>query len=373
MKVRMMQKELSDAISALQSITDRKSTMPILANILFDAKEEGVFLTATDLEVGTRVKLSAQVFEEGKLAVPSRHTADIVRELSSDLPVDLESLPNHWLYIKSGTSQFRLAGLDASEFPSLPERETTTHLLCSGKVLAHTISKVAFAMSKDETRYHLNGVYFDGQANGHLRLVATDGHRLSCSEVSVSFPADYRAIVPRKGVAELQKFCERAPSDSLEIYLGKKNLDITSNGERLIIRLIEGEFPKYEQVIPKETETDPFKEIAIKKSTLASALRRVCILANERSFGIRVSFSTGNMEISTQGSEKGEGKEELECGYRGEFFQVGFNARYFLDVLGVIEGDTVILKLKGALSPCLVGSPAEADQGWQAVLMPMRI
>ena len=373
MKLRGNQKEFLEAIGAIQSITDRKSTMPILANIRMQAKGDRAYLTATDLEVGTLVSFPAQVFEEGELAIPSRQIYDIVRELTPSIPIELEALANNWLYIKSGNSQFRIACLDAREFPALPERERQVAFSSSGSTWVSVIGKVAFAMSKDETRYHLNGVYVDGRPDGFFRLVATDGHRLATIEQECPFPETYSAILPRKGVTELAKFAERAGEAPIEAYLGRKNLDIVSHGERLVIRLIEGDFPKYEQVIPKDTAEDPFKVIDVRRESLVSALRRVCILANERSFGIRVSFSTGNLELSTQGSDRGEGKEEMECTYRGEFFQIGFNARYFLDILNVMKSEIVTLKLRGPLHPCLIQSNDPSEAGWQAVLMPMRI
>lgn len=367
MKVKANQSELLEALGALLTLTEKKTTMPILSNILVKVAGNTAVLTATDLEVGADIELPVQVLEDGDMAVPARNLHDIVREAPQNAPIELESLPNRSLYIKAGHAQFRLSCPDPREFPSLTGREGDKRFTVSGEFLAKMLAKVAFAMSRDETRYHLNGVYFDGRKEGILRLVATDGHRLAYMEGKVAFPEDYRAIVPRKGCAELQKFCERADKDTVDVYLGKRYIHAESADRRLMIRLIDGDFPKYEQVIPKDND----REIQVSKVLLASALRRVCILANERSFGIRVSFSTGHIEISTQSSEKGEGKEELECAYRGEFFQMGFNARYFLDVLSVMEGETVVLKMKGNLSPCLLSS--EEDVGWQAVLMPMRI
>lgn len=366
MKVKLNQHEFSEAITVLQSIAERKTTMPILSNILLTAKRDFVALTATDLEVGTMIQIPAQVIAEGQIAVPARNIADIAREVRSE-SVLLEALENNWLYIEAGRSQFRLACPDSREFPSLPARESETRFSCSGELVARMLPKVSFAMSRDETRYHLNGVYLDGQSDGILRWVATDGHRLACLEEMLGFPVAYHAIIPRKGASELEKFCARAPGEEVIFFLGEKNLDVQSAGRRLVIRLIDGEFPKYDQVIPKDSD----KSMELKREDLIGALRRVCILANERSRGVRLSFSTGHLEINTQNSERGEGKEELECDYRGEFFQVGFNAHYFLDILTAMEGEIVQIKTQGNLGPCLLGSTE--DKGWQAVLMPMRI
>lgn len=366
MRVRINQKELVEAMSGFLSITERKTTMRILSTVLIEAKKDQLVLTATDLEIGSTLTLQAQVFEEGALAVPARDMAEIAREAGE--AIDLETLENHWLYIQSGKSQFRLACLDPKEFPSLPLRESEVYVETEAHVLSDLMSKVSFAMSKDETRYNLNSVFLDGFNEGLIRFVATDGHRLASVEAHLPFPETYHALLPRKGVTEFIRFSERLnASEKVRVYLGKKNLDVVAPSMRLIVRLVDGEFPKYEQIIPKETD----KSIRVRRDLLLGALRRVCIVANERSYGVRLSVSPGMIELSAQNTDKSEGKEELDCDYRGEFFHVGFNARYFIDILNTMDGDVVTMSMKAPLAPCLFTS--EDDPGFQAILMPMRI
>ncbi len=367
MKFKAEQKALLEAVANLQSLTERKTTKPVLSCLLIEAKSEKISLTATDLEIGAEIEIPAVVETQGQLAVPSKSLHDILRELSSSRTVEFEGLENFWLYLEAGKSKFRLASLNAEDFPLLPKREGKGPFFIKASTWVRMLEKVSFAMSRDETRFNLNGVYLHGQKDsGLLKAVATDGHRLAYFEEGLQFPFDYSGIVPRKGVSEIARFCERVGEGPVEVYLGERTLDLLSPGYRLFIRLVKGEFPHYEQVIPKEHD----KQATVEKNALEGALRRVVLLANERSFGVKFAFSTGNLELSTQSAEKGEGKEELSSDYRGEFFQIGFNARYFLDVLQVMEGDRVDLHLKDPLYPCLLTSAR--DPGWKAVLMPMR-
>lgn len=354
-----------EALSRLQGVVERKNTMPILSNILLDADQNGLRLSATDLEVSLISLVPAQVTTQGKITVLARSLHDIVRELNQ-IELQISVKENDRIEIKAGRSQFNIPGLAAKEFPQLPQAvgKSTT---IPAETFQDMLEKCVFAMASDETRHNLAGIHVQAKKSGPLRLVATDGHRLSLVEKDLLTEAwqGVNIIIPRKGVQELRKIMGR--EGEFELAIGEKTLSARKGNDTLIVRLIEGEFPDYQRVIPQDN--DKFANVS--KEALVGSLRRVSLLSNEKSKGVVVKLSSGHLEVSTNNPDLGEAQEEIEVDYKGESMTIGFNARYMLDALSVLRDETVVLALKSDLAPCMI--KAEKDSGYLAVIMPMRI
>lgn len=367
MEFKVSREELKKGLAWTQSIIEKKTTKPILSNALLDCREENLKISATDLEVGVRVEVPSKVQKKGQLAVPAKSLYDIVREIRGE-EITFRQKEDQWLEILGGRSKFKVAVLPAQEFPTMPAVPEKKAIVFDSVSLKSMIEKTLFAVSTDETKYNLNGIYLESEGQKKLRMVATDGHRLSCDEkemtqvVALSKPI----LLPRKGVLELQKMIQEGDA-GLPLFLEGRNV-IAQQGEvTLFIRLIEGEFPDYRQVIPKKND----KNAMVSKEELTGALRRVSLLSQDQNRGVKFTFSPGHLELLCTNPELGEAREEIECDYKGKLLEVGFNYRYFLDILAVLEDETVKLELKDEVSPCLIRS--EIDPGFTSLIMPMRL
>lgn len=365
MEIKLMRNAFLEGLTKAQGVVERKNTMPILSNILLDAGKNGVRIVGTDLEVTISSHIPAQVLNPGVITLPCRSLHDIIRELDQS-EVHLTLQDNQRIQIKSGKSDFTIPGLSGAEFPKLPAMTSpSVELPCD--LFSSMISKTSFAMSTDETRHHLAGILLVRENNNKIKMVATDGHRLSLceEECDVKNFEPVQVIIPRKGIQELKKIT--GEEGSFEFSVDKKNLFARKGNETLSVRLIDGEFPAYQRVIPEGND----KFATVSKEALVGALRRVSLLSNERSRGVVFNFTSGHLEITINNPDMGEAHEDLEINYKGEKISVGFNAHYFLDVLGVINDDHIIIALNTDLTPCLIKS--EKNPGFLSVIMPMRI
>ncbi len=370
MEIKISRSEILKGLSLVQSIIERKTTMPILANVLFEARNKHLSITATDLEVGVNGIFKADVIKEGNVAIHARSIYDIVKELPEDT-INLKVVDGNWVEIACNKSNFRIVGLSAEEFPSLPVKGSGETRKVETSLLREMMDKTSFAMSTDETRYNLNGVLIDeagANDDKKVRMVATDGHRLSI--VERSFKAGWNlqkgVIVPRKGVAELKRLCESGDSN-IELWIDAKHLIAYKDNMTLVIRLIDGQFPPYEQVVPKKIK----RVVSVEKDGLVKALRRVSVLSTDRTRGVKFSFSPKNLDIFASNPDMGEAHEEISADYKGDSFEIGFNARYVLDALGSIGDERAVLQLGDETSPCVLQS--EKDSGFTHVIMPMRL
>jgi DNA polymerase-3 subunit beta len=371
MQFTIAKEELLRGLARAQSVIEKKSTLPILSNILMDAAGDAVTLVATDLEVGVRSSCEASVETKGSITVNAKKLFEICRELDSEL-IRFKALPNDWVEISSGAFSSRLVGLSADDFPVLPSTEADVKFTINGALLGAMIDKTQFAISTNETRYYLNGVYFvTGEVEGKkaLRMVATDGHRLSLfgKELPEGMEVEIDGvIIPRKGVAEIRKLTAEADGD-VSVGIKERTIIVKRSDVELIVRLIDGEYPEYDQVIPKNND----KIATCRSDTLVHALRRVAVMATELNKGVRVAIKRGALELSCNNPNLGAAEETLEAQYDGPPLEIGFNARYLLDVLDVVDSEDVILEFSDALSPCVVRMPS--DPGFLAVVMPMRL
>jgi len=374
MKLSIPQAEFQHALSRIQAIVEKRSSMPILANVLLDAisesGEQTLRLSATDLEVGIRSSHEATVINPGSLTVSAKKLFEIVRELPNDV-IHLEATSNSYLEIRCARSRFTLAGTVAEEYPTLPEAAPGKTVAIPASVLSQMIERTMYATSTDETRYNLNGVYLELLPEaGKIRMVATDGHRLAYIDRVINDDAGAihnSVIIPRKALAELKRLVDEDDADELELCFDGNSGLVKKGGVILVMRLIEGEFPNYRQVLPKETT----HRIVLPAEELSNSIRRVALLSSERSRAIRLDLSPGSMIASSNNPDLGEAQEELDITYEGEPFSIGFNARYLLDALAVVKAKEIELGLHDELSPVQIRPTDDTDT--LAVVMPMRL
>lgn len=365
--------DLLRCLYLIQGVVEKRTSLPILAHVLIESTDSHLSLGATDLEIGIRQQCKATVKKKGAVTTDARKLYEIIRELPPE-QVTLRSTGSGWMEVSSGKSRFRLASLDPKEFPAItPQPEgaaPSVTVTLPGQILREMIEKTLFATSPDETRLNLSGVHLEMQPTGKLRMVASDGHRLSLidREVAVPQPSAWpRAILPRKGLIEARKLLEKSEEET-ELSLQGSTATLKKETTELSMRLIEGEFPDYRQIIPTEKK----QTIHFSREDLLSALRRLLVLTTERSRGIKLQVEKNRVEISVNTPDLGEGVEEIATDYEGVNIVIGFNGRYLTEVLNVIEeGKTITLFLKDETSPGLIQAVEDSDFSY--VIMPMRI
>lgn len=351
-----------------QSIVERRNTMPILANVLIEAQKGEVRVTATDLEVGVRGAIDSTVGKEGSVTINAKKLYEIVREVP-DEQVQVKRLENDWVEIRSGKSMFKIVGMDAREFPQFPKFSAKTLPSVPAAIMRGMIERTIFAVSTDETRYSLNGVFIEQGEGNKVRMVSTDGHRLAFEEREIGgLGISKGVILPRKGLAELKKLLEDGDEGIVSLGFQENMALVSKDKVELFMRLIDGDFPDYTKVIPHGNPN-----IAkVEHNELLQALRRVSILSNERYKGIKMEFAQDRVALSASNPDLGEAVEEIEAEYSGKTIPIGFNARYLLDVLAVLGSDGDIdIELKDELSPSVIKKNENA--GYLYVLMPMRL
>jgi DNA polymerase III subunit beta len=354
-----------------QGVVDRRHSMAILTNLVIESGASEISVIATDLEVSLRQTLAAKVTEPGSAAVSARKLFEIVRESTSP-EVTVRSLDSHWVGVSYGRSNFRLMGIDASEHPGMPAPgaggEVSASFELEAEELSDIIEKTLFAVSHDDTRSNLAGVHLDtGSKKGTIRLVATDGHRLAVIDRKAKGSSPKEGVIlPRKGLSEVLKVLPEVTGTVTVRLIGNEAV-IDLPGCTMSMRLVEGTFPDYKQVVPKESPNI----LHVDRDAFLQTVRRVSLLSSEKARGIRLGISPGRMEISANNPDLGEASEDLEVEYTGPDLEIGFNARYILDVLQVLpEGSRVEMGLGDQLSP---GVLKGADTGYSYVVMPMRI
>jgi DNA polymerase-3 subunit beta len=362
---------LLKALARAQSIVERSKMMPILSNIMLDAHGEQVTITATDMEISFIGVYPARVSKSGRITVPARKFHEIVKELPAE-EVYLKEKENGYLHITGGRAAYNLVGLSADNFPELPHVDGIPQLNIAGEVLAEMIEKTFFSISQEETRFNLAGLYVQKRKkdDGHrLRFVSTDGHRLSLIDKEVpgvgEFALETGVIIPRKGVAEMRKLSEEG--GDLVLGLGQRCAVVKKNEVQLILRLQEGSFPDYEVVIPKNTKL----KALVNRQAFEGVLRRVSLIATYRFQGVRLDFKEGLLEVVSNNPDMGEAREALEVAYEGQPFEVGFNARYFLDLCTAMRSEEISLTFVDEQNPCVIRG--ESDPGFLGVVMPMRL
>jgi DNA polymerase-3 subunit beta len=367
MYIRVEQDVLADALGSVQGIIQAKRTLPILSHLLLEATSSGVWVFSTDLDVGLRRGVDAEVLTPGAVALSAKKLYEIVRELPQ-APVELQADPDLQVSLRCHRSSFRMKGLSKEEFPAAIEVKKDGDIAIEARVFRDMLRKTLFAVSSDQTRYALTGVLVRVRP-GEVHMVATDGHRLAvvrAPRASEQGGATLEALVPKKAMSEAAKMA-RDDGQPVRLWLADSQLVIQQDASTLVARLIDGQFPNYDQVMPSPGPA----RITIGREALHGALRRTSTIMGERSTPSEFEFQPGRLIVSCVNLDLGEAHEEVEAAYDGEAFKVGFNPRYIADFLGAIDGTDVAVQVNDPLSPALFRDAA--DEGYQCVIMPMRL
>ena len=376
MEIRIEQRVLLQMLYRAQGIVDKKSTLNVLAHVLIESVgKDAVRISCTDYDVGLLAVYPAEVIEPGAMAVNGRNVFDVVKALP-DAPVTLKKQPNHWVDLSCGRSQFKLTGIPPEDFPEQKDPEELPGIVLDRTTLLQLIDKTIFSISTDESRMNLNGAYFKAEpAEGdpavlRVSMVSTDGHRLSRvrRELPVPDPVDkpIDAIVHRKGIQELKRILE-GDDERVQISSFQNNMVFRYENAVLFVRQIEDSFPEYEKVIPRESAVG----VALDKQELLQAIRRTATLSSAKVAIVKVSLEKEKVVLTTNNPDYGEARVEIDADYAGQTIVVGFNHRYVMEVLSVIEGEKVLFKINDEFSPGVIES--DSDPGATFVIMPMRI
>lgn len=378
MHVLVAKKDLLRVLARCQGVADKKSTMPVLGNVLLESATDSLRLSATDLVLAVSGTISAEVKKPGSVAVGAKDLFERVRMMPEGELV-IEADENATTVIRATTSarRYTIHGVPGEEFPALPRSGEGEAIELEAAVMSRLISSTYFSISTDETRLHLSSALFELEDN-RLRMVTTDGHRLSKMEVRApEVSGSGSMLIPLKGILELRRLCEEAISEA-EDEDGKKirllksgpNVHAQLAGFRFSVKLVDATFPPYQQVIPSQSES----AVRAPRGPLSDALKAVSLAANDRTGGVKISLSQGALRVESESPEAGEGFDEISVDYTGPELTIGLNAKYFLDVLSAITDDEVILGLSGELDPAVIRPGGEAsDRDYLAVVMPMRI
>jgi len=366
MKLSISRDSLLKPLQAVIGVVERRQTMPILANVLLVAKNGGLTVTATDLEVELIADAEAEKVDvPGEITVPGRKLLDITRALADKSKVELK-LEGDRLVLKSGRSRFTLSTLPAAEFPLVDKIDATSRLRLPQKDVARLLDNTQFSMAQQDVRYYLNGLLLETNKK-RVRAVATDGHRLAMSDLPIENQevTAGQVIIPRKGVMELHRLL--GDGAEIELAIGSNHVRANLDGIRFTSKLIDGRFPDYERVIPSGNTST----LTADRDTLKAALQRAAILSNEKYRGVRLELAKDNLRIQANNPDQEEARDEIEVEYRGESMEIGFNVTYLLDALAAVDSESVEIDFVDANSSCLIRSPKGGASKY--VVMPMRL
>lgn len=368
-------KEIIESLNSLQNITNKKSTtMAILANVLIETTQNGLILTGTDLEIGMRIHVPAQISGEGTLTLPSKKLYEIVRE-SGSATITIEETGNNWVTISSGLSTYNLAGMGSDEFPEFPEFEETSFTSFPSHIFLELIDKIIYSIANEqENIYSLNSVLFEKEIRdntSYLKMISSDGHRLSIMEKEVTENIENLllnpvTLIPKKGIQEWKKFCEGR--DRIEVSFEKKQLVLRDATSVMVIRLKSGEFPNYSAIIDSIRLDNC---IEINRIPFLDSLKRINLFTEDNFHTIQINIQNDVMVLSSQSAELGNAKDEQVISYSGEPLVLGFNCRYFIETLQVMECEKLEAYINGNNNPCLLKS--KDDQGFLSIIMPMQL
>lgn len=361
-------------LASLQNVTGKKGTIAILSHVLIESNIDSITITATDLEIGIRHVIPAEIISEGSITLPARKFFEIVRESSSE-NIHVEIKENNWAKISADATNYTLAGMPSEEYPSFPEYKADDLVTIKSEIIKNLIDKTIYSVAQDsESQFNLTGVLVEKEVyekNNVLRMVTSDGHRLSMMESDVEndlslLKMEKTILIPRRGVQELRKFCEGI--ENINLNFEEKQAVIKNDNSVLIIRLMNGDFPDYRniiQVINKESY------IEISKKDLIQSMKRMNLFTEDRYNAVQFIIENNLLILSSQNVDIGNVKDEIKINYSGEPFKLGFNGKYFLDTLNIIISNTVKAYINTEESPCMI--KGDEDKGFISIIMPMKI
>ncbi|MBS0663036.1 MAG: DNA polymerase III subunit beta [Verrucomicrobia bacterium] len=373
MKFKINRDHFANGLAQVLNVVGSKATMPILSNVLIEAEKDQISLTTTNLDLGIRCKIKAEVKEKGSVTLPVKRLATIVRELPN-VDVAFDAAPNHQVKLTSGGSTFRIMGIGKEEFPPLPEFGDEKAYTLEQAELTAMLKSVAYAQSTDETRYILNGVYFNFK-DGKLSLVATDGRRLALVSKEMDVPAASAGaiILPAKTVAELMRLLDKG--EKLKINFNERRAAFQIGTDKdtsgliesvyLYSKVVEGNYPNYNQVIPKETH----QRIKLERELFLQCVHRAALVCSEKSNSVKIKLSSNLLEITAQSPDFGEAHESMAIGYSGPELQVAFNPTFVMDPLRALTKDEIFFELKDEVSPGVF----KTLDSFICVIMPVRL
>ncbi len=366
--------DFQEGLNSLQNLTNKKGTMAVLSNVLIESTPGGLMLTGTDLEVGLRLLVPAEVKEEGSITLPSKKIYEIVRESGSET-LSIEETENSWVIIRTGLSTYNLAGLASDEFPEFPQFSEDSFLSFESHIFLELIEKVIYSIANEqENIYSLTSVLFEKEKRNdkyYLKMISSDGHRLSIMEKDVATDLDGMklndvTLIPKKGIQEWKKFCEGR--DNIEVSFETKQLVLRDGDAVMVIRLKQGEFPQYSAIVDAVQLENCLR---INRIPFLESLKRINLFTEDIFNTIQLKIENSEMILSSQNADLGNAEDRQAISYTGEPLVLGFNCRYFIEALQVMECETVEAYINSNNSPCLMKS--EEDIGFISIIMPMQL
>ncbi len=368
MKFTVTRNSLLNELNLVQGVIEKKSTIPILSNILLEAHGEHLDIVATDHDVTIRCGCSASVMTEGTTTISARRLFDIVRLLPESSDIELSLLENDWVELNSGNSEYKIVALPKENFPSIPEAAPPSAQI-SGSLLKGMIQRTMFAITQEESRYSLNGALL-ALLPGEIRMVATDGHRLAMVSKTMDIPGvvvEVRSLIPRKTLVEIQKLIGDQDV-MMEFGRDENHLFFTVGSKQVVSRVLAGQFPNYELVIPRDND----KHVVASAKNFGDGIRRAAIMSDEKLKAIRLSFKTGTLELTASCAEAGEAREIVPVEYEGESLDIGFNPQYILEFIAACGAESISVSLKDSETQGMLRPVGPEDLDYRYVVMPMK-
>jgi len=362
------------AISAQQNITSKKGTLAILSNVLIEVEQDRIILTGTDLEIGLKQIVPAEVFEQGVLTLPAKKLFEIARESNSEI-ISFQEQDKKWVDITAGPSLYKLAGMESDEYPQFPEYNEENMVEMDASVFSDLIDKTIFSIAQDkENMYSLTSALFQKEEDGdkrYLKMISSDGHRLTIMRKEVDKKVDKITfnpitLIPRRGIQEIRKFCE--DKDAFLLGIEKKQAVLHSEDSLLIIRLMQGEFPDFHSILNVISQDNV---VEIDRLRFLESLKRINLFTEDMFKAVKIEIDENHMLLSSQNADFGSAKDEFDVLYKGEPLSLGFNCRYFIETLQVMEGNPIRAYISSDESPCLIVS--DDDEGFLSIVMPMKL
>lgn len=370
----VLKQDLLEGLGSLQNITNKNGTMAILFNVLVETTNGGLVLVGTDLEIGLKIFVKADIQGEGSLTLPSKKIFEIVRESGSE-SISIEEKDNSWVEIKAGQSTYNLAGMASDEYPEFPEYDEDTFTTFQSFIFLELIEKVIFSVANEqENIYTLTSVLFEKEIEGKqnfLKMISSDGHRLSIMKKEVpvdltDFQLESTTLIPKKGIQEWKKFCDAR--DTIEISFEREKLIVRNEKDVMVITLKNGEFPQYKAIVDAVQLEN---SLVIPRIPFLESLKRINLFTEDIFHTIQLAIKENFMVLSSQNADLGNAKDEQAIVYSGEELVLGFNCRYFIDTLQVMECENINAYINSSNSPCLINSTD--DVGFTSIIMPMQL